>query len=124
MTETPIERGTVVSEFAYLFRGGVRASSPEGWQEQTQKWVVWMKDLGAKSHIKDRGSPLEPSGSVLKGAGGKSVTEGAHTESKDVVVGYMVVTARDLAHAVELASGCPIFETGGLVEVRPLTKMG
>jgi hypothetical protein len=117
-------RGTVMSEFAYLFRGGVRASSPEGWQEQMQKWVVWMKDLGAKGHIKDPGSPLEPSGKIVKGTGGKSMAEGPHAESKDVVVGYMIVTARDLTHAVELASGCPIFETGGLVEVRPLTKMG
>jgi hypothetical protein len=81
-----------------------------------------MKELGAKGHIKDRGNPLEPSGRVVK-AGGKTVTDGPYAETKDIVAGYMVVDARDLAHAIELASGCPIFETGGLVEVRPVTKM-
>ena len=30
---------------------------------------------------------------------------------------------RDLAHAAELSSGCPIFELGGLVEVRPVMKL-
>jgi hypothetical protein len=111
-----------MSEFAYLFRGGARASSPEGWQEQTQKWVAWMKELGAKGHIRERGSPLEPLGKVVK-AGGKTVSDGPYAESKDLVVGYMIVEARDLAQAVELSAGCPIFETGGLVEVRPVTKM-
>ena len=111
-----------MSEFTYLFRGGVRASSPAGWQEQPQKWVAWMKDLGAQGHIKHGGSPLEPSGKVVK-ARGTSVGDGPYAEGKDIVVGFMVVEARDLAQAVELAAGCPIFETGGLVEVRPVTKM-
>ncbi|MGH7242589.1 MAG: YciI family protein [Phycisphaerales bacterium] len=43
--------------------------------------------------------------------------------AKDFVAGYMIVEARDLAHAVELSSECPIFETGGVVEVRPVAKM-
>jgi hypothetical protein len=111
-----------MSEFAYLFRGGVRAPSPEGWQEQTQKWSAWMRELGAKGHLRERGNPLEPSGKVVEAAG-KSVSDGPFAESKNIVVGYMVVEARDLAQAVELAAGCPIFETSGLVEVRPITKM-
>jgi len=35
----------------------------------------------------------------------------------------MVVEATDLGHAVELTSGCPVFEGGGLVEVRPIMAM-
>ncbi len=111
-----------MSEFAYLFRGGVRASSPEGWQEQMHKWAAWMKELEVKGHLKERGRPLEPSGNVVK-ADGKSLSHKPYAESKELVVGYTIVDARDLAHASELASGCPIFETGGLVEVRPVTKM-
>jgi hypothetical protein len=111
-----------MSEFAYLFRGGARATSPEGWQKQSQKWVAWTKELGARGSLKERGNPLDPSGQVV-GAGGKRVSDAPSAGNTDLVVGYMVVEARDLAHAVELASGCPIFETGGLVEVRPVTKM-
>jgi len=111
-----------VSEFAYLFRGGKRATSPEAWQKQSQKWIVWTKELGAQGSLKERGNPLEPAGQVV-GAGGQRVSDAPAVGSADLVVGYMVVEARDLEHAVELASGCPIFETGGLVEVRPVTKM-
>ena len=37
--------------------------------------------------------------------------------------GYLLVIARDLAHAAELSRGCPIFEYGGTVEVRPTRPM-
>jgi hypothetical protein len=110
-----------MSEFAFLFRGGVRAASPDGWQEQTQKWIAWMKELGAKGHLREGGSPLEPSGKVVRAGG--AVSDGPYAESKDLVVGYTIVEAGNLVQAVELAAGCPIFGTGGLVEVRPLTKM-
>jgi hypothetical protein len=33
------------------------------------------------------------------------------------------VEARDIDQAVELSRGCPIFEGGGSVEVRPIMKM-
>jgi hypothetical protein len=37
-----------------------------------------------------------------------------------VVLGFIVIEARDLAHAVELSTGCPIVEGGGSVEIRPV----
>ena len=48
----------------------------------------------------------------------RTVTDGPYAE-KDVVGGYTIVEAKDIAHAIELSMGCPIFECGGLVEVRP-----
>jgi len=39
------------------------------------------------------------------------------------VGGYLVVSAKDLEHATELAKGCPIFKNDGTVEVRPIQKM-
>ena len=40
-----------------------------------------------------------------------------------MVGGYTLIEARDLAHAAELAKGCPILEVGGSVEVRPIQKL-
>ena len=111
-----------MSEFLYIYRGGQRAESPADGEREMQKWVTWMQELGAKGHIKDRGQPLESDGKVVKGKQ-KIVTDGPYTETKDVVGGYTLVEAKDLAHAAELSKGCPIFETGGLVEVRPVMKM-
>src|ERR1700687_898041 len=103
-----------MSEFLYISRGGQRAESPADGEREMQKWVTWMQELGAKGHIKDRGQPLESDGKVVKGKQ-KIVTDGPYTETKDVVGGYTLVEAKDLAHAAELSKGCPIFETGGLV---------
>ena len=111
-----------MSEFTYLFRGGEASGSPEQMQQQMQKWVAWIKELGERGHLKDPGQPLERTGKVVKGKQ-KIVTDGPYAEAKDLVGGYMLVEARDLAHAVELSLGCPILETGGLVEVRPIMQM-
>jgi len=41
-----------------------------------------------------------------------------------VIGGYSVIEARDLAHAAELAKGCPALEGAeGSVEVRPVMKL-
>ena len=110
-----------MSEFTYLFRGGMAPGSPELTQQRMQKWVAWMKELGEKGHLKNPGNPLEPTGKVVKGIQ-KTVTDGPYAETKDIVGGYIVVDARDIGHAVEISKGCPIFEAGGSVEVRPVMK--
>ena len=81
------------------------------------------KELGEKGHIKDAGQPLERAGRSSPGRP-KTVTDGPFAEAKDIVGGYTIVEAADLAHAVELSTGCPIFDVGGFVEVRPVMKMG
>jgi hypothetical protein len=111
-----------MSEFVYLYRGGETDRSPEQAQKTMQKWMTWMKELGAKGHIKDQGQPLERAGKLVRGKQ-KSVTDGPFTETKDVVGGYTLIEARDLDQAVELSKGCPIFEVDGAVEVRPVMKM-
>ena len=77
-----------------------------------------------KGHVKDPGHPLERTGKLMAGKA-RSVTDGPFAEAKDVVGGYTLVQATDLAQATALASGCPIFELAdGTVEVRPVMKMG
>jgi hypothetical protein len=112
-----------MSEFLYVYRGGSDRSdlSAEQMQQVMQKWINWMQALAQKGHLKDRGHPLEPQGKLV-GAKGGSVTDGPYAE-KDLVGGYSLIEARDLAEAAELSKGCPILERGGLVEVRPIMKM-
>ena len=111
-----------MSEFVYLYRGGERATSPEGMQQTMQKWMTWLKSLAEKGHIKDQGQPLDRAGKLVKGKQ-KLVIDGPFAEAKDIVGGYTLVVAKDLDQAVELSKGCPIFETDGAVEVRPVMKM-
>jgi hypothetical protein len=52
------------------------------------------------------------------------VSVGPYAEAKDLVSGYLVVTAEDLEAATELAKGCPVFERDdGSVEVRERMKL-
>ena len=111
-----------MSEFTYLFRGRETFASPEETQKHLQKWVAWFKDLNAKGVIKDPGHPLDGKGKVVRGKQ-KSIHDGPYAEAKDVVAGYILVEAKDLTHATELATGCPILEVGGSVEVRGIQKM-
>jgi hypothetical protein len=111
-----------MSEFLYLYRGGDSSGSPEEMQQTMQKWVAWMKQLGDQGHLKAIGNPLEPGGRVVKGKQ-KTVTDGPYAETKDLVGGYTLVEAKDIDQAAELSKGCPIFETGGFVEVRPILQI-
>jgi hypothetical protein len=110
-----------MSEFLYIFRGSDAQQSPEAMQAHMGKWMAWMKDLTAKGNFK-AGEPLEKQGKVLRGRD-KTVTDGPYAEAKDLVGGFLLVSAKDLDHAVELSRGCPIFEVNGSVEVRPVMQM-
>ena len=113
-----------MSEFTFLFRGrDPKPLSAEQMQKQLGTWVAWFKDLGAKGYLKDPGHPLEHSGKVVAGKQ-KLVHDGPYAEAKDVVGGYIIVEAKDLSHATELAKDCPILSVGGSVEVRPVQIFG
>lgn len=111
-----------MSQFLFLYRGGSQPESPDEGQKVMQKWVSWMEGLAKDGHMVDRGQPLEPGGKVVRGSE-KTITDGPYAETKDLVGGFTVIDANDLSKAAELAKGCPIFERGGLVEVRPIMQM-
>lgn len=116
-----------MSEFVYLFRDTAAAAqeamgTPEQAQRSLQAWLAWIRDLEAKGHLKDPGQPLAREGSVVRGAR-KEVTDGPYVETKDLVLGFIVVEARDLAHAADLAAGCPVVQGGGSVEIRPVAAL-
>jgi hypothetical protein len=115
-----------VSEFVLLFRSGgaeyeAAMGTPERAQKSLQTWLSWMRGLEAQGALRSPGQPLERRGKVVSG-NPRAVTDGPFAESKDMVLGFIVVEARDLEHAAELAAGCPIVEGGGAVEVRPVGK--
>ena len=115
-----------MSEFVYLFRVSdadhrEHMGTPERAQQSMQRWLGWMRELETKGHLKERGQPLERTGKVVRRQG-QMVTDGPYAEAKDLVAGFIVVEARDLAQAAELAAGCPILEGDGAVEVRPVLK--
>jgi hypothetical protein len=117
-----------MSEYLFLYRNSTAAreaamGTPEQRQKNMQRWMAWMRDLEGKGHLKNAGQPLDRPGKLVRG-GSKAVTDGPFVEAKDVIGGYSIIEARDLAHAAELAKGCPALDgADGSVEVRPVLKL-
>ena len=116
-----------MSEFMYLFRSTPEAraramGTPEDAQKSLQKWLSWVSELEDKGQLQDPGKPLDSGGKVVSSPK-KLVTDGPYAESKDIVLGFMLIRARDLQEAAEISKGCPILEGGGSVEIRPLIAM-
>lgn len=95
--------------------------TPERAQKSLQSWRGWMRDLEAKGQLKGPGTPLDATGKVVRGKA-RSISDGPHAESKELVFSLVVVEARDLTHAVEIASTCPALEGGSVIEVRPTIR--
>lgn len=110
-----------MKDFLYLFRGGSAGTTKEERDRSFQRWGAWIQQLSKAGKSKG-GFPLETGGKLVSGRG-KLVTDGPFPESKEVVGGYLIVSAKDLTEAVDLSKGCPIFEEGGAVEVRPIIEM-
>lgn len=111
-----------MSEFVFLYRiPQTEPPSPREMQERMAAWMKWMKELEEKGHLVNAGSPLVNAGGLVR-KGGHS--DGPYAETKDIVMGFSVISAKDAAEAMKLADGCPIVVGGGgLVEVRPIAKM-
>ena len=114
-----------MNEFVLLYRNTAEArrrtiDSPEMARQTLMKWRAWFEEIERKGCLKSIGQPLDESGKVVRG---KFVTDGPYAETKDVVGGYSLIEASDLEEAAKIAAGCPIFENGGSVEVRPVMQM-
>jgi hypothetical protein len=115
-----------MSEFVFLFRATEAEQreamgTPEHAQRSMQAMLAWFRALEANGHLKNPGQPLEPTGRVVRGPNAV-VTDGPYVEAKDMVLGFTIIEARDVAEAVQLASGCPMVTGGAVVEIRPVAQ--
>jgi hypothetical protein len=110
--------------YMLLLRGGVdeKTLSPEQLQQLIGKYFGWMEQLRSRDQY-EGGEPLEDDTKFLSGNGGRKITDGPFAEAKEIVGGYFIIRAKDLEEAAEIARGCPIFDNGGTVEVRPIQPM-
>lgn len=114
-----------MTEFLYLFRLTPQAlqteASPEELQARVSQWSAWFERLATAGHILSPGHRVMPSGAIVRDREGATAPVPS-SDGTDVVSGYTVICARDLLHAQELTRDCPIFEQGGVVEVRPVRQ--
>lgn len=95
-----------MGNFVLAYKGGGMAATEEEQAAAMAAWGAWFGSLG--SAVVEAGAPFSASATV---AADKSVSNGG------ALTGYSVLSADSLDEAVSLAQGCPIFESGGSVEV-------
>ncbi len=113
-----------MNEFVFLYRGGMSDGaqpSPKEMEAIMQRWQAWFAKLGEEGKLKDWGAPLQREGKHV--AAGGVITDGPFSEGKEIIGGYSIIKAADLSEAAAIAKGCPTFDTGGSVEVRPIAPM-
>lgn len=109
-------------KYLVLFRsqptaGGPQASpSPEQMQQMFAAYKRWMEKF--KDDILDMGDKLKSDGRVLTASG---VADGPFVEAKEVVGGFMIVSAASYDGAVEVVRACPaVHAPGAVLEIREL----
>jgi hypothetical protein len=113
-----------MTEFMFLYRRPpTEHPSPKQLEERMRRWQAWVEKLEKGGHLVNAGQPLaDTGGGVVRDAKG-TFTDGPYAEAKDIVIGYSIIAAKDLAEAVRLTEGWPAFDEGGVLEVRPVLKM-
>jgi hypothetical protein len=111
-----------MKEFALLFRhpdyDGFNKLSAIEMAALQKKWKDWSGRISEKDKVAGKGLRLAHDGKVLKPNG--VITDGPFAEIKETLGSFIVIRAETIDDAVTLAHGCPILESGGSVEIRPL----
>lgn len=122
----PAATSPTSASFLFLFRNGGPDTHAGLTADQriqlTQRWNDWYNGLAAAGKAR-HGSPLGLTGRVVSGTRGEAVKDGPYAEAKEVVAGYIFITARNLNEATVLAKGCPGLALGLTVEVRPMADV-
>lgn len=112
-------------KFMFVYRGNgepPKDMSPEAMQQVMQAWMTWIQGGTEAGWMLDGGDALQMEGKVVHPDG--KVTDGPFAETKELVGGYSLIQAKDLAEAVKHTKDCPMFASGGTVEVRELMNVG
>jgi hypothetical protein len=92
------------------------APSPEQMQQMFAAYQAWKERFA--SDILDMGDKLGAGGRVVTASG---VAEGPFVEAKEVVGGFMIVSADDYDGAVEVVRACPAIHNPGVaMEIREM----
>tara|TARA_R110002167_G_scaffold328783_1_gene535310 strand:+ start:2990 stop:3331 length:342 start_codon:yes stop_codon:yes gene_type:complete len=109
-----------MKEFMMIFRNEKTDQpkpSPEQMQAMIKQWQDWIGGIAAQGKFVSTNA-LGSEGQTVNANG--VVSDGPYAEVKEMVGGYIIVKAQNLADAVKLSEGCPTLLMGGKVEVRDI----
>ena len=96
-----------------------RKWDPATARQVADSYIEWLRGLAGSDVLVTGDKLTMDGGRVLDGEGEEiTVLDGPYTESKEVLGGYVKVTAADYDAAVAIARTCPHLAHGGTVQVR------
>lgn len=110
--------------FMFLQRGNCDQRpemTPEQMEAQMKSCMEWVKSGTEEGWLLDPGAPLSGDSAVVDA---ETVVDGPFAESKELVGGYTIVQAPDLATAIELAKKTIEMAGAGKIEVREIANVG
>jgi hypothetical protein len=91
-------------------------ASPAQMQEMFAAFQAWQEKF--KDNILNMGDQLKSTGKVI---GASGVSDGPYVESKEIIAGYMILTAADYAEAVAVVQAMPNMQSpGATIEIREM----
>ena len=97
-----------MATYVLVYKGGGEPATDAEREAVMAAWGKWFGVLG--DSVVDGGYPFGPSSSVSANG---AVRDGASSG----LTGYSILKADNLKAAADLAKGCPIFGSGGSVDV-------
>ena len=98
-----------MGKYVLVYTGGSTPDSEEEREHLMVAWQDWLNGLGDR--VADWGAPF----------GASSAVNGTETEAH--LTGYSILNAESLDDAVRAAESCPVFASGGGVEVYETLQM-
>lgn len=98
--------------------------SPEERQHVDKRSLDYDDELKARGHYIASQAIQGSDSAVLVRvrAAGATMTDGPYMETKEQMAGFILIEARDLSEALQLAAGIPLAELG-TIEVRPIFEI-
>ena len=101
-------------QFLFTYHGGKKPETPEEGQKSMEEWKAWAAGLG--SALVNPGTPV----GVTKVLARDGVSD---TGSPHPIMGFSILEADSMEHALELLKDCPHFKYEGTLEVSEMMKM-
>lgn len=90
--------------------------SPADMEKMYAVFNTWRENY--KANIVDLGGPLKGGGKIVTSEGAK---DGPFAETKEVIGGYMIISAENMEMAMKVARECPgVVRPGSSVEIREI----
>ena len=111
-----------MKKYILLFRLDILTKEAQPTKEQMeifmQQWTKWLDEISAKGQLAEGGNHLQYSGRIIKPGG--IVLNQPYSSNLESVAGYILVLAKNMDDATDIAEKCPILNGGdkNSVEIR------